>query len=186
MWNCGAKNNSLGGPWWVGDSGSVTPCESGERASFTTWPSAKIGKVIQRTKALSTSASTTAAATPSVVDVPSIALSTTKASATATNQPRQSSDGSSRLPVALGAGIGIPLGVAAVGFLAFLFWKVRQQKLLQRESMNGDRSYVAQHGSDWEVCGDGRMGELGADDTRREMWAENPERYYEIDTREQK
>ena len=170
----------------MGDSKSVTPCESGKRASFTTWPSANIGKVIQQTKALSSSTSATAAATPSLVNVPSIALPATKTSAAATNQPRQSSASGSRLPVASGAGIGIPLGVAAIGFPTLLFWKVRQHKLLQRKSMNADRPYVAHHGPNWKAFSDRRMGELGADEAPREMWAENPKRYHEIDTREQK
>ncbi|KAL8992263.1 MAG: hypothetical protein Q9169_007237 [Polycauliona sp. 2 TL-2023] len=121
MWNCGAPNGDLAGPWWVGDSGG-TPCQSGTSASFTAWPSADIGKVIQRATATSSAASSTNQDTSST---PTTSANPSPASTT-------SDDGSGdKLPMALGAGIGIPLGIAALGLLAFLLWRIRRQK--QRE-----------------------------------------------------
>lgn len=44
--------------------------------------------------------------------------------------PALTQEHSTNLPIAIGAGVGIPLGIAVIGFLGFLFWKeaVRQRK----------------------------------------------------------
>ena len=63
----------------------------------------------------------------------------------------QGQENSASLPTAIGFGVGIPLGIAAIGFLGFLFWKAagRQRKsksqiLSQKHALgNGDQSASA-------------------------------------------
>ncbi|KAM0804983.1 hypothetical protein BDR22DRAFT_817482 [Usnea florida] len=64
------------------------------------------------------------------------AVSTSVPSSPPANKPTalavsaQTKERSATLPTALGVGIGVPLGIAAVGLLGFLFWKeiARQRK----------------------------------------------------------
>ena len=42
--------------------------------------------------------------------------------------PAQSQEHSASLPTAIGFGVGIPLGIAAIGFLGFLFWKATERQ----------------------------------------------------------
>ena len=46
------------------------------------------------------------------------------------------------LAFGLGAGLGVPLGLASVGFLTFMMWTARRQRLEQRKSMSTDVQYT--------------------------------------------
>ena len=197
MWNCGAADNRLEGPWWVGDEKRVIPCQSGQGASFTAWPRETIGKVIQRTTSTSSSASASTSQTGQTSPASSSTPSTTSAlspttqatprtssvdlpSVPATNQPGGSSGSGDRLSLALGIGLGVPLGIASIGFLAFLLWKARHQKrpsmppsdFAQADKLNGE--YLDQTAKD-----------MGGDETAQEMGEKDPKELPEIDSRQQ-
>ena len=62
--------------------------------------------------------------------------------------PAKSQERSASLPTAIGFGVGIPLGIAAIGFLGFLFWRAAERerksksRILSQEHAlgNGDQS----------------------------------------------
>ena len=89
-----------------------------------------------------------------------------------------SENGDNKLPTALGAGLGVPLGVAAVGFLAFLYWRVRQQ----RRTIGHTRNRISRQGLEMREQTDGRNGELDGIGIRREMPAGNSSLYHEVDS----
>lgn len=196
MFNCGAPYNNIGGEYWVGDTELTTPCRSGRRASFTPWPTADIGKVIRR-PALSSSESVTTSSSDQTTFASSSALSATSASTftvsselvassvnassvAGTHQPGDSTASADRQSLALGAGLGVPLGMASLGFMAFLFWKLRQQKqksIPYRDSTQAQKSRR-------ERTIDQAARELSGGETGQEMWAENLREIPEIDSRQ--
>lgn len=69
---------------------------------------------------------------------------------TGSSVPAQTEAPSSSLPTAIGVGIGVPLGIAIVGFLGFFFWKeaMRQRRtkprtLSQKTGLNNDGQLAA-------------------------------------------
>ncbi len=197
MWHCGAANTKLEGPWWVGDENIATPCESGQGASFTVWPSANVGKVIQRATSTSSSASAStsqagqtrpaSSSTPSTTSASSFPAKATLGTSSGdlpsvpvTNQPGDSSGSGDTLSLALGIGLGVPLGVASIGFLAFLLWKARRQKQPSMPS-----SYFAQAEKLNEENFDQTAKEMGGNETAQEMWAKDPKELPEMDSRQQ-
>lgn len=201
MWFCGAPNFNLGGPWWVGNTDIATPCRTGNGASFTVWPSANVGKVIQRPASTSSSASaspsqtvsqtvqtkpagsstrSTTSAPSSTANATLVASSVDLPSNTAANQPAGSSGSGNSLSLALGIGLGAPLGIASIGFLAFLIWKTRYQK---QQSLPASDIAPAQNLRKESI--DHAAREMSGGETAQEMWAKNPRQIPEIDSRQQ-
>lgn len=197
MWFCGAANTSQTGPWWVGNTEVATPCESGRQVIFTDWPSANVVKIIQRPTSASSPASPTTSSTDQAESASSSTFSTTSAPSSTVSatlvgssiddlpvdMTRQASDPSGSggsLSLALGAGLGIPLGIATIGFLAFLFWRIRRQNKPSHTSSGfaqGQKSIT-------EVSLDQTARELSGGEAGQEMWAENPRQVPEIDSRQ--
>ncbi|KAL8647035.1 MAG: hypothetical protein Q9226_006602 [Calogaya cf. arnoldii] len=174
MWNCGAAKADLAGPWWVGDTKFTNVCESGQRASFTVWPSASIGKIIQQASPTGSSVSAT---TVSTTSVPSSTVSNTP------DIPEQhkSDDSSGRLSLALGAGLGVPLGMASIGFLAFLLWKIRYQR--QSSQLNAGFTPV-QQSQDTVMESGHPLSEMAGGEARHEMLVKDGRNVPEIDSRQ--
>ena len=146
LWRCPPATTNPSGPdqWWCGDEGKTAPCQTGIDADFVSYTSASALVISSRTSTLS-SAATDISTQPSALSLSSsinpssngaLLPQTQRGSASLTtetcdastnhasmstvtsvqNQPQSSS-----LPIAIGAGIGVPLGIAAIGFLGFLF-----------------------------------------------------------------
>ena len=196
MWFCGSTGTDIRGPWWVGDTSVTTPCQYGERASFITWPSAEVGNVIQRPASVN-SASITSAKTVSqtitprasassatsppfaIVNATQVASSIDRASVTVTNQPSDSSESGDRQTLALELGLGVPLGIACLSFLAFLLWKIRQRK---KNSIQ-DEKFAQARKPEREVNHNNPPREISGGEAGQEMWAESPRQFTEIDSR---
>lgn len=200
MWFCGSTNASIRGPWWVGDTRVTTPCESGERASFTIWPSAEVGQVIQRPTSLgspssasattfsqtitSRSASFPASSAPyPTANATNPAAPIDRASVPVTNQPSGSSESESarRQSLALGTGLGIPLGIACVALLAFLLRNRRQQK---GKWKIGDETFAQARKPDRELDYNRPPGELSGSEAGQELWQDSPRPITEIDSQQ--
>ena len=127
--------------WWCGDYSDTLPCHTGVHGTLVSYTSGSaLG--IASTQSTATKTSTqpstlsayslavtdTGAATPAPTQRASNSLpaatnlASTNAAASTQNQSR-----SNGLPVALGTGIGVPLGIVAIGLVGFLFF--RQAKL---------------------------------------------------------
>ncbi|KAL8852974.1 MAG: hypothetical protein Q9221_002122 [Calogaya cf. arnoldii] len=174
MWNCGAAKADLAGPWWVGDTKYTNVCESGQRASFTVWPSASIRKIIERASSTGSSVSTTTLSTTS-------APSSTVIITPDIPQQDKSDDNRGRLSLTLGAGLGVPLGMASIGFLAFLLWKVRSQRQSSRSTAGLPLSQESQQ----TVMQSGdTLNEMAGGEAGHEMWVKNGRNVPEIDSRQ--
>ncbi|KAL8672567.1 MAG: hypothetical protein Q9168_002972 [Polycauliona sp. 1 TL-2023] len=106
------------------ETGPVAKIWESTSASFTAWQSANIGKVIQQATATSSSATSTSQTSP---------ITPTSSAESSTAKTASNDAGNNKLSTALGAGLGIPLGIAALGLLAFLLWKMRRQKQTQQQ-----------------------------------------------------
>lgn len=151
IWKCPPVNG--GTEWWCGNETETTACQIGINASFISYTSGSIlgfPPLTSSPSAITQSIDDPVTTTFSVeTDSGEISVSTSSSSYTSTSpslsaqNPKQSislptdpsmpastQKHSTSLPTAMGAGIGIPLGMAILGFLGFLFWKnaVRQRK----------------------------------------------------------
>ena len=180
MWFCGSSRGSLGGPWWAGDEQETTPCKSGKSATFTIWPSANVGKVIKSGGSSSSVLSTTGSSSPLARSTLSVSTTTSivETSVATRSGTANTETNENKLPTALGAGLGIPLGIAAVGFLAFLYWRVRQQKTTIGQS----RHRISRQQLEMREHTDVRNRELDGIEIRREMPASNSTLYHEADS----
>ena len=105
--------------WWCGDSGEAIPCQNvsvGHLVDFTGGPVLGFPPI---TSSASVEGSTTTSPQGSGATSSSRSSPGLVASPTSSQAPQQSS----KTPIAIGAGIGAPLGLAAIGLLAFLFWR---------------------------------------------------------------
>ena len=83
--------------------------------------------------------------------------------------PAQTQAQSTSLPTAIGVGIGVPLGIATVAFIGFLFWKevVRQHK---RDSRKPIQEIGMNNGGQFDAATiDGRWTELPDAQLPREL-----------------
>ena len=96
-----------------------------------------------------------------------------------TNQPSDSNKSGDRQTLALEMGLGIPLGIACVGFLAFLLWKVRQRK---KKSIQ-DENVAQAREPERKVDHNQPRREISGGEAGREMYAESPRQFTEIDSR---
>ena len=148
--------------WWCGDK-SVTPmCHSGNQGYIRDYTSGSILGFPPTTSSPSTAtqsscdtATTTfyipASFSAKLSKAPSLSAQTQRRSTNVPTDPpapAQSQEHSAGLPTAIGFGVGIPLSIAAIGFLGFLYWRAvkRQDKsesriLSQEHALgNGDQS----------------------------------------------
>lgn len=49
----------------------------------------------------------------------------------------------SNIGTAVGAGVGVPLGLAAIGFLTFLFWRERRHQVKERNAPGNSMEAMA-------------------------------------------
>lgn len=194
LWHCPPVNNANEG-WWCGNSGETTPCQPGIHASFVPYTTGYIlgfPPLITPTSALTKdpsnlvitgssvgpSSKTSTISTSSPMDTSTGPFVPTRTQEQSTRLPTdppipaQTQAHSTSLPTAIGVGIGVPLGIATIGLLAFLFWKesVRQRRskpriTSQEIGLNGGHFVAATFGSRTElpdtqlpreVCGRGR------------------------------
>ena len=145
VWLCPGLNN---GPiqWWCGDESETTACRNGIDAYFLNYTKGSIlgfppitSYSSAGTTVFSDIVTTTFSAGPTSNPTIVLASSPSKTSA-APSTPSQKQGHSASLPTAIGVGVAVPLGIAALGFLGFLFWKEvgrRQSRMLSQESTLG-------------------------------------------------
>ena len=151
IWKCPPVNGGI--EWWCGNETETTACQIGISASFISYtPGSILGfppltsSPSAITKNVDDPVTTTFSAEPNsgAISVSTSSSSYTSASPslcaqnpkqsislpTDPSMPASTQKHSTSLPTAMGAGIGIPLGIAILGLLGFLFWKkaVRQRK----------------------------------------------------------
>jgi len=82
-----------------------------------------------------------------------------------------SSHQDNKTPTAIGAGIGVPLGVAAIGLLAFLFWRESRRRgtTKPRGFDSQDHAHVDHSATVLHPSGGRRMGELPSSQTAWEL-----------------
>ena len=123
-------------PWVYCDQSLPSPCQSGPagletytytRARFLGTPPIPSSEgVTTLNPSILTSSTSVMELSTSVTE--STASSTLAHSPTCTNILHQSSESAT----AIGVGLGLPFGIAAVGFLVFLFWRDTRKKGLRR------------------------------------------------------
>lgn len=172
LWHCPPVNNG-GESWWCGNESVTTACQTGVNASFVSYTDGSILGFPPLTpspsapsKSSSNLVATTSSAGPSS-KAPTVTASSLAYTATGSPGPTQIQGQSIRpptgspmsaqtkapstsLPTAIGVGIGVPLSIATVGFLGFLFWKeaMRQRRtkprtLSQKIGLNSGGQFAA-------------------------------------------
>ena len=144
IWQCPPVNN---GPirWWCGDEAVTPPCQSGVNASFLI-PTAASELGLPPV----TFSQPVGTKNPSDLVTTLFSSGTTDPKATYTNPsvPAQTPEHSANLTTAIGVGVGVLLGIAAIGFLGFLSWKLAERKCKGKSRIqsqehaqgNGDQS----------------------------------------------
>ncbi|KAL9076975.1 MAG: hypothetical protein Q9161_000608 [Pseudevernia consocians] len=159
LWRCPrlTTNTSESLQWWCGNDQEALPCQTGADASFVSYTAGSAlgfapitstlsSAIDTSTKPISLSLSSTAVtsidtATPTQDPHESIGLSIAKDAVPTSHAPTtaatsaQDQPQSNKLPTAIGVGIGVPLGIATIGFLGFLFTRERKLKH-KRKSTN--------------------------------------------------
>ena len=170
LWLCPSLNN---GPiqWWCGNESKITACQDGTDAYFNNYTKGSIlgfppvtSSSSAGTKLSSDIVTTTFSAQPisNTISVlvsppsktstdPSLPTQTQGPSKTSTDPslPTQTQGHSASSPTAIGAGVGVPLGIAFLG-LGFLFWKQvgRQRASQSRVLSQGPTQGITQGTSD--------------------------------------
>ncbi|KAM0804210.1 hypothetical protein BDR22DRAFT_837375 [Usnea florida] len=119
LWRCAPVNNEPV-QWWCGNETKIPACHAGIDALFPSYPSGSILGFPPLTP--SSSAPITTSSITVITAAPVTTASTAKI-ATDPSVPVQTQKNPASLPTALGVGIGVPLGIATIGFLGFLFWR---------------------------------------------------------------
>ena len=119
LWRCAPVNNE---PiqWWCGNESRTPACHAGPDALF---PSHQSGSILGFPPI--TPSSSALITTSSVTVITAAPVTTASPAKTSTNAsvPVRTQKNSATLPTALGVGIGVPLAIATIGFLGFLFWR---------------------------------------------------------------
>lgn len=194
LWKCPRMNKNISErlQWWCGNDEETPPCQTGPDSSFVTYtggsalliaPTTSIlsSAIDTSTKPASPSSSSTAitsidAAKPTQNPHESIGLSAAKDAVPTSHAPRavatsaQGQPQSNKLPIAVGVGIGVPLGIATIGFLGYLFTRETKLKAKRKSttSSHESRSKVNVDASPMELRDTQRPYELG-DSARNEM-----------------
>ena len=186
VWLCPGLNN---GPiqWWCGDESETTACRNGIDAYFLNYTKGSVLGFPPVTSSSSASIQisselvTTTFSAKSASNPTSVLTSSPSKTLTETSMPTQTQGHSNSLPTAIGLGVGVPLGIACLGFLGFLFWKkvggrqrTSQSRVLRKGPSLGtdDQSTTtaATRGGQWtELPGIQLPRELGGDTGREEL-----------------
>ncbi|KAI9873327.1 MAG: hypothetical protein M1830_000542 [Pleopsidium flavum] len=130
LWNC-PRSTAQGPSWWCGHE-ELQPCQS-SNGHFVNYLSGAIRVRASTTATLSSPMNSASEyGTASGVAATNVSIPPDRASATSnhaanqsdnnsTTSPVPSSTGSSHIAMAIGFGVGVPLGVAALGFWASCF-----------------------------------------------------------------
>ena len=189
LWKCprATKTTSTSPPqqWWCGNDLDTPPCQTAPNSSFVTYTdgtalliaptkSTPSSAIDASTKPISLSSSPTAVtsidtATATQNPHESISQSSAKDAVPTSHAPRavatssQSQPQSNKLPTAIGVGIGVPLGIATIGFLGFLFTRETKlkDKMESTSSSHGSESDVNVYASRMELRDTERPYELG-------------------------
>lgn len=128
LWKC-HETTGNGVYWWCGQK-TATACHTGKGAMTFGVAGGALQTIVPEPGAASSTSLTTSSpsntatsATSSSASLVGSAPLTITATATSTVENNGGSDKSNKTPVAIGAGVGIPLGIAALGFLGFLIWR---------------------------------------------------------------
>ena len=141
IWKCPPNNTSDGDQWWCGDERKTSACQTGRDAHFVSYISG-IALAIPTTISTPSSAakdpstaSTSLSSSLSVRSSPSTATDVSSTDHPSTNAATsaQGRPQSSSVPTAIGVGIGVPLGIAALGILGFLCIRQAKKKKDQTE-----------------------------------------------------
>ena len=169
--------------WWCGNESKTTACRDGIDAYFLNYTKGSIlgfppitSSSSVGTKLASDIVTTTFSAKPTS-NPTSVLVSSPSKTSTDPSLPTQTQGHSASLPTAIGVGVGVPLGIASLGFLGFLFWKqLGRQRTSQGRVLSqgptlgtGDHSITAAIGGQWTELPDIQSPrELGGTD-RKEL-----------------
>ena len=126
LWQCPSSKS-----WWCGNESQVTPCESVSNGpqSFNFYTSGSaLGKPPVTSSSESTSAGAPAIASASLTGAPLSAsgLRTSQSSAAITASVQKQHQ-TAPTTIGLAAGLGVPLGLAAIACIGFLAWRARRR-----------------------------------------------------------
>lgn len=136
LWNCPSPLGGNSGFWWCGDR-TGTPCQTGKGGQTFGVSWGKLMTILPISQSSSsTYLSPTTSATGIIKNSPSLVVSQSVITVSAAPSPGTiSKDSNSKTPIAIEASVGIALGIAALGLLAFLLW--REQNLRrERQQVN--------------------------------------------------
>ena len=125
---------------WCGNESETAACQTGIDAYFFDYKTGSVLGIPPVTSSSSTATQTTTFSAGPTLKSTSVQASSltqtstnsavpTQAQKQSTNQPTdspaptQNQEHSASTPTAIGIGIGVPLGIAAIGFLSLLLWK---------------------------------------------------------------
>lgn len=122
--------------WWCGNGNFTSPCQTGISASFVSMTTG--GSILgfpPVTPPPSAPTQDSSNTVTTILSAGSTLRATTVLPSSSANtsahppMPTQNQEHQTSLPTAIGVGIGVPLVIAIMGFLGFLFWKetVRQR-----------------------------------------------------------
>ena len=182
LWLCPSLNN---GPiqWWCGNESKTTACRDGIDAYFLNYTKGSIlgfppvtSSSSAGTKLASDIVTTTFSAKPTS-NPTSVLVSSPSKTSTDLSLPTQTQGHSGSLPTAIGVGVGVPLGIASLSFLGFLFWKqVGRQRTSQSRVLSqgptlgtGDQSATAATRRQWTELPDIQSPRELGDTGRKEL-----------------
>ncbi|KAI9873290.1 MAG: hypothetical protein M1830_000579 [Pleopsidium flavum] len=151
LWNC-PRSTAQGLSWWCGHE-ELQPCQS-SNGHFVNYLSGAIRVRASTTTTLSSPINSASEYGPaSGVAATNVSTPPDRASATSyhaanrsdnnsTASPVPSSTGSSHIATAIGFGVGVPLGIAALGFLGFLFYRERWRGQASEQLQANNRKAV--------------------------------------------
>ena len=131
LWMCPPPNYETA-LWWCGNNSQETPCQTTSKVIGTLqgYTSGSILGIATSTISEATATSihssaisTSASASPSTNVCPSAYASAT-VTTTSSAEPVHSSHETNWTPFAIAISIGVPLGLALIGLLSFLLWKL--------------------------------------------------------------
>ena len=128
IWICPPTNHGAS-DWWCGNSTEATPCQNASNSvgRFETYT----GGIVLGLPPITSSSAPTPPATTNAQATPAPSLLTASPHPVASNKPSQSPTVSQsrgeNYSTAIGVGIGVPLGVAVIGCLAFLLWREQRR-----------------------------------------------------------
>ena len=111
--------------WWCGDSSKETPCQNITDGRFVNYTGASVLGFPPLTSLQDVVTMAGPSSTTVITSGPTSTSSTLSTPSSPANLPK-GNDNHTRTTV--GVAVGVPLGVAALGFLAFLGWRIARQQ----------------------------------------------------------